>query len=1161
MIVMLDREGRLTATQHGFRKNRSCQTNLVEFYDKVSRWLYGGDAVDVVYLDFSKAFDKVPHDILVEKLRSFGIHQSTVQWIRAWLTDRKQKETISGESSGWRPVTSGVPQGSVLGPILFNLFINDMKEGVNSLLIKFADDTKTGAVATTEEQVLQILKDLDRLWKWAGDNRMAFNVDKCKVLHLGHRNRCHKYRLGDKWLESSTCERDLGVLDDCRQNMSQQCDAVIKRANATLGCIARSVASRSREVLLPLYMTLVRPQLEYCVQVWAPHYRKDIARLESVQRRATRLVAGLQGMLYEVRLRELGLFSLEKRRLRGDMLVTYRDAESEADDESSDVYKLAKEVLLQGLIDENSGLQLIVRNFWSDETRLPTNTLDRMLTLLSSLYSIEIETQYLSLATNFLLEMTSKSPDYSRKIFEYPLSECKFQDFMIDSNWQYRSTILTPMFAETQASQNVSKYHSQESMGGQVRATQQYEFTLTQNTSGRSFFNWLIGNSMDTFAEYTVSSSSESLSSFMLFINKRTDRSHRAAVKPLGPNFGKKRLGLPGDEVDNKTKGIDERADILRLRRRFLKDQDKLNLIYARKGVAEQKQEKEMKTQLKMKHDAEVTLYRKYRQGDLPDIQIEYSSLIIPLQGVAQRDPTLAKQLFSSLFNGILEEMKKMKSHAEQINIIQQLVQNFNCFLTTSVIYFPPFIACIQEMCYQHKELLDINSSSVTSSCLASFQQPVGILLLEQALVHVSSEEKEPPSKRKRGKTELSPDITRWIELAKLYRSIGDYDVLQGIFSGKIGSKEITQKALLAEAKRDYAEAAKKYEEALSTQDWPDEEPTEAEKDFWELASLECYNHLTEWKSLEYCSTVNIDNGQPPDLNKTWSDPFYQEKRKHTRSDEPLAEKKPKKAKTDKPDCKQKKLAKEPWRDSGLTTVSVPTAVLVLIPSGPTIQAMMQVTPPGSPQRISSSAPSTLDQSEAVVHESMSDGEIQDSPPPRQSQAGQPSARSPTPILSLPEASPRDQPQSDTRCHQRASDQLSRSWVPMPCGGFDSSQSYPCDYLPPYGYYPMPSVCHHCPRLTLRDVPSTLAAALSRPPLSPAGSSSSPLYQYDSDSEDSEQASTSPDAIISTQGLGSPEESYSIFGELMAHLARSLEIEVQPRVDSSADNFVRKEQS
>ncbi|XP_061454380.1 DNA-dependent protein kinase catalytic subunit isoform X2 [Rhineura floridana] len=497
----------------------------------------------------------------------------------------------------------------------------------------------------------------------------------------------------------------------------------------------------------------------------------------------------------------------------------YRDPESQADEASLDVFKLAKEVLLQGLIDENSGLQLIVRNFWSDETRLPANTLDRMLTLLSSLYSVKIETQYLSLATNFLLEMTSKSPDYSRKMFEYPLSECKFQDFAIDSNWRYRSTILTPMFVESQATQNVNRYRSQEgSVGGQLRATQQqYEFTPTQNISGRSSFNWLIGNSVDTFAEYTVSSSSESLFSSMLLINKRAGKSYRVAFKPIGPNFGKKRLGLPGDEVDSKAQGIDERAEILRLRRRFLKDKEKLSLIYARKGVAEQKQEKEIKTQLKVKHDAQVTLYRKYRQGDLPDIQIEYSNLITPLQGVAQ------------------------------------------------------------EMSYQHKELLDLNPSSVSTSCFASLQQPVGILLLEQGLLHLSPEEEEPPSKRMRGKTELSPNMIRWIELAKLYRSVGDYDVLRAIFSGKIVTKEITQKALLAESKSDYAEAAKHYVEALSTQDWPDEEPTEAEKDFWELASLECYNHLTEWKSLEYCSTVNIDNGQPPDLNKTWNDPFYQE--------------------------------------------------------------------------------------------------------------------------------------------------------------------------------------------------------------------------------------------------------------------------------------------
>uniref|UniRef100_A0A8C6YCR5 DNA-dependent protein kinase catalytic subunit n=1 Tax=Naja naja TaxID=35670 RepID=A0A8C6YCR5_NAJNA len=535
----------------------------------------------------------------------------------------------------------------------------------------------------------------------------------------------------------------------------------------------------------------------------------------------------------------------------------YSDSESQADEESSQVLKGAKESLLQGLID-----------------RLPTNTLDRMLSLLRGLYSDKIETQYLSLATNFLLEMTSKSPDYSRKIFEYPLSECKFQDFVIDSNWRYRSTILTPMFVETQTSQSAITQEGY--LGGQLRATQQqFEFTPTQNISGRSSFNWLIGNSVDTFADSTVPSSSESVS--MLLINKRTGRAYKTAFKPLSPNFGKKRQGLPGDEVDSKTKGIYEHTEILRLRRRFLKDKEKLSLIYARKYVAEQKQEKEIKTQLKIKHDAQITLYRKYRQGDLPDIQIEYSSLITPLQVVAQKDPTLAKQLFSSLFSGILEQMKKSKPLAERNNIIQQLLHDFHHFLTTTVLYFPPFIACILEMTYLHKELLELNCSRVSTSCLASLQQPVGILLLEQALVHLSPVEQQPPSKRMRGKTELSPDVTRWIELARLYRSVGDYDVLRGIFSGKIGTKEITHNALLAEAKSDYAEAAKLYDKALSVQDWPDDEPTEAEKDFWKIASLECYNHLTEWKSLEYSSTVNIDNGQPADLNKIWSDPFYQE--------------------------------------------------------------------------------------------------------------------------------------------------------------------------------------------------------------------------------------------------------------------------------------------
>jgi len=320
----LDKFSLIRDSQHGFLKGRSCLTNLLDFLENITIKIDERTPVDLIYLDFAKAFDKVPYQRLFKKIYAHGIGGEILEWIKSWLTGRRQKVSVNKSYSSWQYVLSGVPQGSVLGPLLFLIYINDLDVGVLSKLVKFADDTKFGRGVANEVEVNILRNDLNKIFQWSVDWEMSFNTDKCTVMHMGKNNIEAEYKMGSSVIKKSKQERDLGVIIDSTGKSSEQCVLAVKKANSILGMIKRNIHFKSKEVIVKLYKSLVRPRLEFCVQAWSPHLRKDIDMLERVQHRATKLIEGYQHFSYEERLRKTGLISLEKRRVRGDLIQTFK---------------------------------------------------------------------------------------------------------------------------------------------------------------------------------------------------------------------------------------------------------------------------------------------------------------------------------------------------------------------------------------------------------------------------------------------------------------------------------------------------------------------------------------------------------------------------------------------------------------------------------------------------------------------------------------------------------------------------------------------------------------------------------------------------------------------------------------------------------------------
>ena len=325
-VEHLSRHKLIRSTQHGFVNGRSTQSNLLEYMEQLTRLVYEGHSVDVVYCDFSKGFDVVPHKRLLAKCYGMGIRGRVLSWVEEWLTGRQQRVILNGQASEWRDVLSSVVQGSCLGPCLFVIFINDIDLAMDtvSFIIKFADDSKAGRVVDSQEDRKAFQEMLDRLETWSQEWQLLFNRSKCKVMHFGKNNSKQEYTMGGVALESSKQEKDLGVLIEDNLKPKAQCAKAASKANLILGQLMRGCTWRDPENLTKLYKVYVRPHLEYAQSSWSPWLQGDINTLEQVQHRFTRMVSGMGHLTYDERLVRLGLTSLEDRRGRGDMIETYK---------------------------------------------------------------------------------------------------------------------------------------------------------------------------------------------------------------------------------------------------------------------------------------------------------------------------------------------------------------------------------------------------------------------------------------------------------------------------------------------------------------------------------------------------------------------------------------------------------------------------------------------------------------------------------------------------------------------------------------------------------------------------------------------------------------------------------------------------------------------
>ena len=316
----------LTNQQYGFVSKRSTILQLLHVLEEWTSALDCNKDIDVAYMDFQKAFDKVPHRRLLHKISRYNIQGALLQWLTTYLTNRTQEVVVNGHVSRKTDVYSGIPQGSVLGPTLFIIFINDLPSEIQSSIYLFADDTKLFNTIGNINDQPTLQRDLSKIYDWTTTWMLPLNEDKCSVMHIGNRFPSKEFHLNNNSqpMKTTQAEKDLGVIFTNQASFRTHIQQQAQKANRLVGVIRRNFQNLTPSNFTLLFKTLIRPIIEYAAPVWHPYLKTDIKTIEDVQRRATKCITGMRQLTYQQRLQALQLPTLAFRRWRGDLIETYK---------------------------------------------------------------------------------------------------------------------------------------------------------------------------------------------------------------------------------------------------------------------------------------------------------------------------------------------------------------------------------------------------------------------------------------------------------------------------------------------------------------------------------------------------------------------------------------------------------------------------------------------------------------------------------------------------------------------------------------------------------------------------------------------------------------------------------------------------------------------